>query len=77
MTHDITPPDLVISCFGGVRRTARALECDPATVSRWRKSGRIPAGYQKQILQAAWEHGHDLTAHDLIFGRATTDILHT
>lgn len=69
MRNDLTPSDLVIVSFGGVRKAARALECDPATVSRWRKTGLIPASYQRRILEAAWQSGVDLTAHDLIFGR--------
>jgi hypothetical protein len=65
----ITPVDLVIQSFGGVRAAARVLKLDPATVSRWQQSGRVPAKRQENVLQLAWERGIDLTAHDLIFGR--------
>lgn len=65
----ITPVELVIQSFGGVRAAARVLRCDPGAVSRWQQSGRIPVKRQQQVLSAAWERGIDLTAHDLIFGR--------
>jgi hypothetical protein len=70
MNNDqITPAELVIGAFNGVRATARELGCDPSAVSRWKKTGLIPGSYQRRILELAWERGVDLTAHDLIFGR--------
>ena len=65
----ITPAQLVVQSFNGVRATARELEIDPSIVSRWKKDGRVPDTYQRRILETAWENGIDLTAHDLIFGR--------
>lgn len=65
----IHPAELVVRAFGGVRAAARLLNCEASTVSRWKQSGKVPAGWQKEILKAAWERGIDLTAHDLIFGR--------
>lgn len=66
-----TPVDLAIDLFGGVRKLARATNRDPAAVSRWRKGGVIPAGVQRAVLEAAWERGIEISAHDLIFGRAS------
>ena len=65
----MTPPDLVIAALGGVRAAARVLACDPATVSRWRKAGHIPAHCQRRVLEAVWSKGVDITAYELIFGR--------
>lgn len=65
----ITPVQLAIQSFGGVRRLAKALDRDPAAVSRWQKSGIVPSAAQRQLLQIAWERGIQLTAHDIIFGR--------
>lgn len=65
----LTPAELVINSFNGVRATARELGCDPSAVSRWKKIGHIPNPYQRRILELAWSKGVDLTAHDLIFGR--------
>lgn len=69
-TTTITPVDLAIDLFGGVRKLARATNRDPAAVSRWRKGGVIPAAVQRAVLEAAWERGIEISAHDLVFGRA-------
>ena len=66
----LSPQQLVVRCFGGVRKTAAATGCDCAAVSRWGKTGLIPAKYQRRVLQAAWSAGIDLSAHDLVFGRS-------
>lgn len=68
MSH-INPTELTIACFGGVRKMARALGVDPSAVIRWRRTGLIPSGYQKRVLEAAWQTGSDITAHELVFGR--------
>lgn len=67
-TH-ITPVEIAITEFGGVRALARALNRDPAAVSRWKKSGTVPTNVQKTLLETAWERGIKMTAHDLVFGR--------
>lgn len=67
-TH-LTPVQLAIQGFGGVRRLAKAIDRDPAAVSRWQRSGIVPSAAQKQLLEIAWERGIQLTAHDIIFGR--------
>ena len=65
----ITPVEIAITAFGGVRALARALNRDPAAVSRWKKSGTVPTNVQKTLLETAWERGIKMTAHDLVFGR--------
>jgi hypothetical protein len=70
MNNILSPTDLAIASFGGVRALARNLGCDPSAVSRWRKTGMIPSSYQRAVLENAWTKGVDITAHDLIFGRA-------
>jgi hypothetical protein len=67
-TH-ITPVEIAITEFGGVRALARALNRDPAAVSRWKKTGTVPTNVQKTLLETAWERGIKMTAHDLVFGR--------
>lgn len=68
-----TPASKVIAKLGGVRATARALELNPSSVSRWTApvekrglGGRVPSIHQAKILQIARERGVDLTAADLI-----------
>lgn len=67
-TIHISPVDLVIDLFGGVRKLARAIGRDPAAVSRWKRSGVLPTSVQKKVLEKAWERGINVTAHDVIFG---------
>lgn len=68
-TRLILPGPLVVQTFGGVRKLARQLGCDPSTISRWSSTGRVPSGMQRQVLQLAWSEGLDLTAHDIVWGR--------
>lgn len=70
---NITPADRVISAFGGVRATAKIIERNPSTVSRWRKprdeggtGGRIPSRVQAVILAHAVKNKIPLVAADLI-----------
>lgn len=65
----MTPVQLAIQSFGGVRRLAKAIDRDPAAVSRWQRSGIVPSAAQRKLLETAWERGIELTAHDIIFGR--------
>lgn len=60
----MSPADYVISVFSGVRATARALDCDHSTISRWRKArseggtgGEIPTRRIRQIIGAAAKLG--------------------
>lgn len=68
-TSNLTPVDLVINSFGGVRKLARVINRDPAAISRWRKAGTVPTAVQKKLLELAWARGINISAHDLIFGR--------
>lgn len=65
----IPPSQVVVQAFGGVRAAARLLNCQASAVSRWSKTGLVPAVYQRRVLQTAWSRGIDITAHDIIFGR--------
>lgn len=71
--HMASPADNVISAFGGVRATARALGLNSSSVSRWRMppekrglGGRVPSVHQAVILRIARETGLALNASDLI-----------
>ena len=71
MDNNASPVDLAINRFGGVRALARAIGRDPAAISRWKKTGVVPTSVQRRILEAAWDRGMDITAHDMIFGRVS------
>lgn len=71
MKKHMTPAEIVIETFGGVRATARALGKSPSSVSRWQADrGLIPSSAQQQIMQLARDRGLDLTSDELIDGRA-------
>lgn len=68
----MSPAEKVIAAFGGVRATARALNINSSSVSRWRMpadkrglDGRVPSIHQARILRLA---EGKLTAADLIHG---------
>lgn len=71
-----TPAEWVISVFGGVRKTARAVGRDPNCIVRWKRpkgkrgaGGVIPTLAQQKILQLSRQFNLDITANDLIEGR--------
>ncbi len=68
-----SPAARVITAFGGVRATARIVERNSSTISRWLKprqeggtGGLIPSTLQKAILDHAAAQGMKITAADLI-----------
>ncbi len=65
----ITPAEVVISTFGGVRPTARALGLTPPAVGYWRRTGSIPTKQIPRIVAAAQRLGVCLTSDDLVRGR--------
>lgn len=67
MVH-MSPAELAIHAFGGVRALARFVDRDPAAVSRWRRTGLIPSGLLAQIYKATQAEGLDITAEELILG---------
>jgi hypothetical protein len=71
----MTPADIVISRFGGVRPLARLLGKDPSTIHRWKQpadkgglDGRVPSAVQVRLLDLAREQGVELTPTDLVLG---------
>jgi len=71
----MSPAELVIARFGGIRPLARLLGCEPSTVLRWKEppekggtGGMIPAGRMQRLLELAREHRVELTPNDLVLG---------
>jgi hypothetical protein len=70
----MTPAELVIHRFKGVRPLARLLKLDHSSVARWPKpkprglGGFIPSRLHKDLLQLAVTHRVELTADQLIYG---------
>ena len=68
MEQTKTPYELCIAEFGGVRELARQVGRDAGSVSKWKKTGLIPTGIQKKVLEKAWELGYELSPYNIIFG---------
>lgn len=68
----MTPAEVVIDVFGGIRSTARQLKIEPSTVMRWgnRSGGRIPDEHKAPLLAAAAKLGKRLTLEELVWGRS-------
>jgi DNA-binding transcriptional regulator YdaS (Cro superfamily) len=49
MSDKSRPIEALISEFGGVVRLAERLGIDHSNVSKWRKSGRVPAAHRITI----------------------------
>jgi transposase-like protein len=64
----MSPVEVVIKVFGGVRATARALGINPGTVSRWRDT--VPSKHHVRLIDLARRQGRRLTSNDLVRGRA-------
>lgn len=72
----MTPAEVVIDAFGGIRSTARAINVDPSTVLRWckradgtLKAGWIPHAYIRPLIDAAARENKRLTIEDVVWGR--------
>jgi hypothetical protein len=62
------PAELAIRLFGGVVALARAVGRNPSSVSRWQKTGQIPTGCLKLVLDAAQREGIELSSEELVRG---------
>jgi hypothetical protein len=72
----MSPAEIVIETFGGIRPTARLLDVAPSSVFRWLArtseagvAGAVPDRYWEALLQAARGLDKPLTKADLANGR--------
>lgn len=72
----MTPAQVVIDVFGGVRPTARVALVNPSTVCRWLQpkarggtGGMVPSEYMERLLDAAKAMNKHLTADHLVRGK--------
>ncbi len=72
----LTPAAYVISIFGSMRKTARAVGRTNAAVCMWTKprirggcGGHVPAAAQRIILALAQKNFLPITPKDLLLGR--------
>lgn len=70
----MTPAELVIQRFGGVRPLSRLLKLHHSSVVRWPQpkprglGGFIPSRLHQPLLQLAKDHDVQLTPDELIYG---------
>ena len=64
----LSPAEVLIQTFGGLRATAKALNRDESNVWRWKTSG-IPAGIMRKVLEISRKKDLGLTLDDLWYGR--------
>lgn len=76
MKQTLTPAELVIQTFGGVRATARRLGKTPGAVCKWAlpiekhgTGGRIPSTARSKILEIVKKEKLALSSHELDYGR--------
>lgn len=55
----------IVNGFGGIRSAGRVLAKPPSTVSSWLKRNSIPAKLHLAIVEAAREHGFEVTCEDI------------
>lgn len=74
----MTPQEVVIDTFGGIRAAARILDVAPSTVLRWGQpkrrggdalGGQVPAIYHEALLNAAAARGKFLLIEHLRRGK--------
>lgn len=72
----MSPAEVVVDVFGGVRATARAAEVNGSTVCRWlqpRKrggtGGMVPKVHRERLIAAAAKLGKLLTDEHLTIGK--------
>jgi hypothetical protein len=74
----ISPAEVVITAFGGVREIARILGRHPTAVAKWRwprerrgTGGEVPTCAQRILLTEAKKRGIELNERDIIWGRVS------
>lgn len=67
----MSPYEVIVDVFGGIRSVGRALGIEASTVLRWgqRPAGRIPHEYMRPLLDAAARKKRRLTLEEVVWGR--------
>lgn len=62
----LSPAQFVISKFGGLTGTSRAIGVPVTTVQGWQERGRIPQDHWKSLVSAAAANGKALELDDFL-----------
>ena len=66
-TTKLTPVEVCVLEFGGVRKMGRIIGRNCGSISKWAKSGLVHI--QRTVLEKAWELDLNITPYELIMGR--------
>jgi hypothetical protein len=64
----------VIDRLGGTRRAAALINTSPSTVQSWKKTGFIPSRRQAEVVEAARQHGIEISADEMLGLRAGSQV---
>ena len=65
----LTPVELCIKEFGGIRPMARIINRNCGSICKWQKSGLIPTSIQRTVFEKICELNLDISPYELIMGR--------
>lgn len=68
--NTITPAEFVISKFGGLTGTAKAIGKPVTTVQGWKERGRVPQEHWQDLIDAASIAGHTIEIADFLKSHA-------
>ena len=69
-TAEPGPAAKVLETFGGLTKTARALNKPVTTVQGWKDRGQVPPEHWREIIAVAEANGKTLTLDDFVPGVA-------
>jgi len=64
----LTPPQLLVKRFDGLRELARQIGCTHSRVNNWVRRGRVPSWHFDELLELAKKKGVKLTVSELLNG---------
>ena len=65
----LTPVELCIKEFGGIRPMARIINRNCGSICKWQKSGLIPTSIQRTVFEKICELNLDISPYESIMGR--------
>ena len=65
----LTPVEVCIKEFGGVRKMGRIIGRNCGSISKWQRSGLIPTSIQLTVFEKICELNLNISPYELIMGR--------
>ena len=70
-TTKLTPVEVCVLEFGGVRKMGRIIGRNCGSISKWSKSGLIPTSIQRTVLEKSWELDLNITPYAVSYTHLT------